>query len=440
MTQTTSPTITGVAGTPSTVLTKIKTRGTIISTGATSAYLAIPTTLAGTSPNFLKLTATAACYARLGLASDATAVIAAAGTGYLIGDPMTVSGGTSSVPMVLSVATSKLISTVGDTLGSGYDVADVITLLGGTAATKATITLSHVQLASMTSNAAGTGYVPGQTLTTAGTGSTAGTHATLTVTHTQAVSATVAAAGTGNLGDGAGVIVVGTTGTGTKFRASVTISTNAIASVQSISVAGDYTVNPTTIATEPVTYVSGAASGSTLTGAQLSVVMGMLTATVLTKGDYTVKASALTQNGATNPSGATGATWSTPLFGPLTWTYSEPGIYSLTSTTLTQTTPAPASGGTGATFKTSSYGVLTATVTNGGVYSVDPTNPVSTTSTGAGTGATFTLTMTTAAAAGDLLVQPGDAVFVDSAGYDHVVAIRVTADGVLQIQPIENVS
>src|SRR5665647_2592591 len=45
---------------------------------------------------------------------------------------------------------------------------------------------------------------------------------------TKVLSATVQAGGTGTLSNGAGVIVAGTTGTGTKFQASVTIASNAI--------------------------------------------------------------------------------------------------------------------------------------------------------------------------------------------------------------------
>jgi hypothetical protein len=364
--------------------------------------------------------------------------MAAPGSGYAVGDTITLAGGTFTTARVLTVASAELISASLNALGSGYDVGQVLTLAGGTAATKATLTLATCQLASATLNAAGTGYAPGNVITTAATGGTASAHATLTVTTTKAVSATVAAGGAGDLGDGAGVIVEGTTGTGTLFRASVTIASNAIASVQSISVAGAYTVNPTDIANEPVTYVSGASSGTTLTGAELSVVLGVDTFTVTTRGSYTVIGTALTQNGATTPAGGTGATFSAPSFAPLTWTVSEAGDYSVTSAALTQDGATAPAGGTGATFNTASFGVLTATVSTSGAYTVVPSNPVAQGSTtGSGTGATFTVTWATAAAAGDLLVIPGDAVVVRATGYDHVAAIQVTGAGVLQVQPLE---
>lgn len=417
----------------------VAVRGAAITTGASSASAAIPDTLAGTPPNRIRLAATAACYARLGMPDEASAAVASAGSGYNVGDGITLAGGTFTNAMDLQVATARLASAELNALGSGYDIGQVLTLAGGTAATKATLTLATCQLASATLNAAGTGYAPGMVITTAATGGTASPHATLTVNATKVVSATVAAGGSGDLGDGAGVIVEGTTGTGTKFRASVTIATNAIASVQSITVAGSYTVNPTAIANEPVIYISGASSGTILTGAQLNVVMGVDTFTVTTRGSYTVIGTALTQNGATSPPGGTGATFSSPLFAPLTWTVSEVGNYSVISAALTQNGATAPPGGTGATFSNSLYGVRTVTVSDPGAYTVEPSNPVSQGSTnGSGTGATFTVTWAAAAAAGDLLIVPGGDMVVDALGFDHVAAIQVTAAGVLVVTPLEN--
>ena len=294
-------------------------------------------------------------------------------------------------------------------------------------------TVATTQLASAALNAVGTGYAPAETITLAG--GTATTKAIVTIATTKAVSATVAAGGAGDLGDGAGVIVEGTTGTGTKFRASVTIAANAIASVQSISTEGAYTVNPTAIANEPVTYISGASSGTTLTGAQLSVVMGVATFTITTRGNYTVETAAFTQD-STSGTGA-GATFNTGLFGVRTVTISTPGSYTVTSAALTQTSTTGS--GTGATFNTASFGLLTVTVSDPGAYTVEPSNPVSQGSASAsGVNATFTVTWATAAAAGDMLIVPGDAMIVDAVGFDHVSAIQVTGAGVLVVTPLEN--
>lgn len=43
------------------------------------------------------------------------------------------------------------------------------------------------------------------------------------------------------------------------------------------------------------------------------------------------------------------------------------------------------------------------------------------------------------AAAGDLLVQPADTVVIRAIGFTHIAALQVTADGTLQISPVENV-
>ncbi len=269
--------------------------------------------------------------------------VTAAGTLYTSTPTIAVTGGGGAG--ATATATMKAISATPSAAGSGYDIADTATLTGGTSTTASILSVATTKLVSLTINAAGTGMVAGTTVLTL----VGGTHSitpTATVTHTKVVSATVAAGGTGDLTDGSGVIVEGTTGTGTKFRASVTIATNAIASVQSITVAGDYTINPTAIATEPVTYISGAGGGTTLTGAQLNVVMGALTAVITVAGSFTVQTTTFTSTG----------------------------------------------GGGDATFQTALYGVLTTTVNTAGSYTVLPANPAAQGSTtGAGTGATFTV-------------------------------------------------
>lgn len=407
-------------------------RGATITTGASSVSVAIPDTLTGAAPNRIRLAATAACYARLGGSTEATVVESAAGSGYAPLDTITLTGGTFNRPMKLRVDTTKIVSAAVNARGTGYAVNDVITLAGGTASTAGTFTVASIELATVATNAAGTVYAPGNVITLAG--GTFSTAATLTVDTTKVVSATVAAGGSGGT-DGAGVIVEGTTGTGTKFRASVTITAGAIASVQSISVAGSYTVNPTNIVNEPVILISG---GAGLINAALNVVLGVNTVSITTRGNYSVGSASFTQNGATAPAGGTGATFQTGLFGVRTFTISNDGEYSVNTASFTQASVSP-SGGTEATFNTALYGPETAAVTDDGDYTIQPSNPVSQGSTsGTGTGATWTVTFTTAAAAGDLLVQPGDAIIIDAVGYDQVVAIQVTGAGILQVQPLEN--
>lgn len=149
-------------------------------------------------------------------------------------------------------------------------------------------------------------YAPGDTCTL--TGGTFTTAAIITIVTTQVVSATVAAGGSG--GSNGTQTVTGTTGTGTKFTASVTVSAGAITAVLSISLGGSYTVNPTVLTAEPVT-------GASLTGAQLNIKMGAASAIVSTAGSYQVLPS--------EPVSSTSGTGTGATFSPL-WKLITPGV------------------------------------------------------------------------------------------------------------------
>ncbi len=147
--------------------------------------------------------------------------------------------------------------------------------------------------------AASHSYVPADTITLTDGAPT--THGVLAVATTGVVSATIAAAGTftGSTGP---FTVTGTTGTGTKFTASCTLTNGSgITAVLSILTAGIYTANPTTLTAEPVT-------AALLTGGQLNIVMGVVSATITTPGIVTtVPTNPVAQ---TSSSGAgTGATF-----------------------------------------------------------------------------------------------------------------------------------
>lgn len=148
-----------------------------------------------------------------------------------------------------------------------------------------------------TVTAAGTGYVPGERVVLAG--GTATTQAAVIIVDTQAVSGTVAAAGSG--GSNGACTVTGTTGTGTKAQFTGTVSGGALTGPLTIAVAGDYTVNPTAIAAEPVT-------GCSLVGAQVNMTMGALGYWIQSPGSYTVAPTNPAQQGSTSGSG-TGATF-----------------------------------------------------------------------------------------------------------------------------------
>lgn len=142
-------------------------------------------------------------------------------------------------------------------------------------------------------------YIPADTITLNDGAPT--THGVLAVATTGVTSATIAAAGTftGTTGT---YTVTGTTGTGTKFTASCTLTNGSgITAVLSILTAGAYTVNPTTLTSEPVT-------ATNLSTAALNIIMGVVSATITTAGIVTtVPTNPVAQ---TSSSGAgTGATF-----------------------------------------------------------------------------------------------------------------------------------
>lgn len=255
---------------------------------------------------------------------------------YVPGDQITLAGGTYSVPATLQVTTSLLVALLPNYgFGTGYAPADTVTLAGGTSTTKPIVTIGS----------------------------------------TQVMDATIASPGSG--GTAGSAVVSGTTGTGTRFQANVTIASGAITAVNSIALSGRYTVNPTTPAAEPVT-------GGGLSGATLNLAMGPAQISVTNAGVFTA-----------NPAG---------------------GV-------LTQF--ATSGGGTGATFSSAIMGVNAASVVNPGSYTVFPTNPVSQASTtGGGQGAEFNLTNSTVAAfnAGDWLYFSGVGGMTQLNGQTLVVA------------------
>jgi hypothetical protein len=149
-----------------------------------------------------------------------------------------------------------------------------------------TVTGSVIQalsaLVAVPGGSPGNEYVPGTDVLTVVGGT--GTASQFNVDSTQVSAATVNAGGVTGEPDGAGYIVQGTTGTGTLFEASVTIASGTIASIQSVTVGGDYTVNPTVLTAEPVTGL-----GFVITGATFGLSMGVKDMSVAVAGAYTVE-------------------------------------------------------------------------------------------------------------------------------------------------------
>jgi len=264
---------------------------------------------------------------------------------YVIDESLVISNATKANPCVLTFSnTSGAASATANNgaVSSSYTPGEQITLAGGVFLSQTVLAVSSTALISTLLNSPGGGYAPTDTITLAGGAST--TPAKVTVNTTRVVSAAV------NISGGAGTpgtaIVTGTTGTGTKFQANVTInSVGFMSAVNSITIAGSYTVNPTTPSNEPVT-------GGGLVGATLNLSIGVLTFTISNGGAFT-----------TNPVGAT-------------------------------FTQASTSGsGSGATFKSAVMGVGALTVQSAGVYTTYPSNPVAQASSSlAGLGATFNVT------------------------------------------------
>ena len=269
---------------------------------------------------------------------------------------------------------------------SSYAPGDTVTLAGGTFTVPAELSVTSTSIIALTDTAPGTKYAPGDTITLTGGTTTLAPVATVATTKVVGTP-TIAAAGTG--GTTGTQTVTGTTGTGTKFQASVTVASGGISAVLSVTVAGSYTVNPTTLTAEPVT-------GGGLTGAQLSIVMGVNTITFTAGGNFTANpASNLLTQIATSGSG-TGATF-TGLFAPAVMAYVTAGNYTaFPSNPVAQ--GATSGTGYGVTFNVSNSSGITAvnSVTFAGAYTVNPTTLSAEPVTGAGlSGATLSIVMGT---------------------------------------------
>lgn len=267
--------------------------------------------------------------------------------GFVLNDPGAISGASRTNPCVLNVAAAIGATTATPHNGgvvSSYNSGDTVTLKGGSYSAPAVLTVQNTLLLDVgvaaPGGATGHSYAPGDTITLAG--GVQVTAPTVTVFRTQVVAAVINNAGSG--GANGSAIVTGTTGTGTRFKASVTIdNVGKITSIDAITVAGEYSVNPTS--PEPV-------SGGGLTGATFDLVMGVLSVTLTTGGQFT-----------TNPSDGR----------------------------LTQS--ATSGAGTGATFQNSLFGIGAAGVLAAGIYDTFPPDPVAqASSSGHGEGATFDLT------------------------------------------------
>lgn len=238
---------------------------------------------------------------------------------FVLNPAVNILGITRASPAVVTVAATT--GGISATPNNGavtvtYAPGNKITLAGGTFTNPAILNVDDTLLKSLGLNDPGIGYVPADTINLQG--GTQTTQAIVTVSTTRVASATISVAGTG--GTPGAAVVTGTSGTGTKFQAMVTIDGGGvIISVDSISVGGSYTVNPS--GSDPVT-------GGGLVGAELNVVMGVNTLAVTNAGVFTVNPpSGAFIQGSTSGAG-TGATFSNGLFAPHAISFSTAGSYS----------------------------------------------------------------------------------------------------------------
>jgi hypothetical protein len=129
---------------------------------------------------------------------------------------------------------------------------------------------------------AGTGYIPGQQLSVfGGTLAEGGQPMVVSIAHTFATSARshFGTAGTG--GTDGPVTLTGTTGVGVLTQVRGIISSGTLYSVDGIADPGAYTTNPTNVDIEPV-------AGGGLTGAAITLTMGVRDVAMVNAGSYTV--------------------------------------------------------------------------------------------------------------------------------------------------------
>lgn len=339
-----------------------------------TGYISIPT-LAIAAPDGGGTQATGTVTA-LKVVSGTVAVY---GSGHVSGNVITAVGGThAGGAATFTLGGGMLLTLALNDDGTGYVQGDVITLLGGVATVPATVVATTLYLQSFNVVAKGTAMVAGVTIITM-IGGTFTTAATYRAASTEVVSGAVVAGGTTVSPDGT-YNVAGTTGVGTKFAASVTVVGGTITGIVSFTNPGHYLTNPTSIAVEPVV----GTGGFTVTGATLSVVMGINSMLPLNNGGtYTVSSTTLTSTG-----GGNDATFNAAYF-RRTWVIQNPGNFTTTASDFTQASTTGS--GVGATFDTPTY-QLALTLTSGGLYTVIPaTSPAATTSSGPGTGMTLVL-------------------------------------------------
>ena len=270
------------------------------STPFTATYGTTARTLAATGTDIgLNVLAYAGSNTKIGQAKTYTDGTITTGTNAFCSNSATFSGADIGKIIQIDGAAGIGSPPLNTTIASYVSTHCITTTANATATTP----LSYFVKADVITAGSTGSYVPGETVTI--TGGTETIQAVGYITDTKLSSATVNAGGTG--GTTGTCIVQSTTGTGTPFQVNTTISGGAITSVNSITNAGHFFTNPTSLSAEPVTNVAGKTCAPT--GATLTVVMWSDYVQVNTNGIYSVTPSNPVSTGAGPISSATGLTF-----------------------------------------------------------------------------------------------------------------------------------
>lgn len=240
---------------------------------------------------------------------------------FVTENPIAVTAISQANPGVISmVPLSKLVAVGvdGSTVPtSSYAPGDTVTLAGGTFTSAAALLINLTTIASGLTSAFGSGYRIGDTINLAG--GTQSSQPSGTVTGVTVISATLVSAGTGgSIGPGT---VSGTTGTGVKFQAAVTIGGGNITAINSITMGGNYTVEPTNLAHEPVT-------GAGLSGAVFALTLGVTNINLTSPGVFSANPGSTMTQASTSGAG-TGYQFGSVILGPFSLSISNPGLYTV---------------------------------------------------------------------------------------------------------------
>lgn len=229
-------------------------------------------------------------------------------------DVLTVQGSVSGTAIPILATALPLPSGAATAANQVSEISSLAAILSAIQSMDAAISITNRSgyinggVASATIQSIGTGgWAPGDTLTMP-TGAGVSSQAVLNVQSTQlAAVPTIVNGGSG--GTNGAVTLTGTTGSGAKFTLSGTIAGGALTAIGSLSAAGNYSVNPTNLAAEPVT-------GGGLVGATVNLKMAILALGVTTPGVYTAPV-VNPQTPASTAGSGVGATVNLATFTPL---------------------------------------------------------------------------------------------------------------------------